>query len=516
MQHPTHCTPSFRHLLSYSLLVIAILPRMVFALNWVEPERLTCNSIEDRTTSGSFFQVDFGILYAAWMQEQPEPGWRIMFAERDHEHWSVPAQIDPGAHPDYEPMLTASDFFDLHLVWTRGSGDDAEIMYAGREYMGTWSVEPITSNATRDQSPTMPYLLCRSLAPQLVWAGYDTTSGEGKIFYAVKGATGWETECLVESQLGPYWTGASPRMAVWDEVVHVVYRGGDYDNYHIHHARREAGVWHYQILASNNINDFQGDVTAYMSHVRVAMSGNDGWGMPSHIFVRDSNDAGQTFGASELVSGSYSATLGNLVEAAYGGQIVGSETSGNFYTGNLIVSTEYEGWNAEMLPPVNQASENPSGGQSPSSTLTMAGVHTALYTNHNGAGYDSSEVYFVSTPAPTAVGEESGSTTGMSRLRVRAAPNPLSTGTWITVLDHRSETSGERGTAGISQAPIQAAIYDVNGRLVRMLTGTQRLYWDATGADGQMVRSGHYFLRVARESGAGEAGAPIQRLVIVR
>ena len=52
------------------------------------PVRLTFNSVEDRTTTGSLaHDCDFSALVL--MQEQSEPGWRLMWAVDDGGGWSV-------------------------------------------------------------------------------------------------------------------------------------------------------------------------------------------------------------------------------------------------------------------------------------------------------------------------------------------------------------------------------------------------------------------------------------------
>ncbi len=487
-----------------------LLPSAAATEEWLPAERLTVNGVEDRTTPGSLFQPCFDLAYAVWQQEQPALGWRLMWAERDEDGWSTPAPIEPDMFPDYEPRLTVYSYDALHVVWKRDSGDAAEIMYASRPYGGTWTVEAITSNSTRDLAPDVATDIYTGPAPHLIWIGHDPESGQGKVFYAVRIGASWQIERLDDSQLGPYWTGASPRISVGQGVVHVVYRGGDYGDYHIHHARRESGVWTYQILGSGNINDFQGDVIAPYNSVRVVMSGNDGWGLPSRIYLRNSHDGGLSFGPPQLISGSYSATLDNMVEAFwYGGQVIGSEVAGNIYTGNLIASLEMEDWEPEVLPPMNMASERPSGGQSDCITRIGPGAYSVLYTNHNGAGSDSAEVYFIATPGYGGVGEVPSSPEH-ARLRVRVAPNPLVLGTQITV-------EGDGGSA-VSATPV-AVIYDVSGRLVRLLTasrstrstGSHVFYWDATGVDGRPVGSGSYFLRIT-----DGAGTRASRLVVVR
>lgn len=473
------------------------------ATEWNPPERVTANQIEDRTTSGSLFQFCYSAA-AVWLEEQSGPGFRLVFSEReDNDLWSAPAPVVPGSFADYGPRL-AGDYGDgCHLVWQRGSGTGGDIHYAYRPYGGGWVSEPVTANATEDLTPDIADLMDGDGRVHIVWVGFDPISGTGKIFHGTRTGGSWTIERLAASELGPFWTGAEPKVAVdGDGTVHVVYRGGDYGDYHAHYARKAGGQWTYQILASGNANDFTVDVTTGFS-LLVGMSGNDGWGFPSRIYVTESTDGGLTFGPAILASGSYSAVLGNLTSGWMGTIVIGSEVSGNIYTGNAIESLNLS--EPEYLPPVNQSTENPSGGQAHCITrsITMTGQVTALYTNTNGGPPDSAEVYFLTVPPPGAVGE--GSPAPPAALRLAVAPNPM-----------RGET-----TISFPLAPppagARALIADVAGRRVRDLTAdlaaspNGRLRWDGRDASGRRVGAGVYLLRV--EAPGHDATS---RLVVIR
>jgi hypothetical protein len=87
-----------------------------------------------------------------------------------------------------------------------------------------------------------------------------------------------------------------------------------------------------------------------------------------------------------------------------------------------------------------------------------------------------------------AVGAGDGPQTG-NQLRAAAYPNPFNPSTTLRVeLQQRAD--------------VRAAIYDVNGKLVRPVwngelpSGTTILEWDGLDHDGVRVASGVYFLRV--------------------
>jgi len=474
------------------------------AIEWQPAERITHNTVEDRTTSGSLANM-LG-LTVVWMQEQAAPGWRIMWSDWLGD-WSEPMPVDPSdLHPDYEPRIDDAGAWndERFLTWQRGSGDAAEILYATGHTGASWTIEPITINSTEDITPDIAW----EGAPHVVWAGYDPISDSGKIFHAVRGAGGWQVERLVGSELGPFWTGAAPKVAVtYSGIVHVVYRGGDFGDYHAHYARKQNGVWTYQVLTSGNGNDLVADVATREDDPVVAMSGNDGFGFPSRIYFRDSIDGGLSFQPHVLASGSFSASLDNVTRGPwYGINIVGSEVSGNIYTGNLVVFTENVS-PAELLPPADEASEVPALENASwifaPRGLDYVGPISGTFTNHRGAGPDSAEVYVFSTLAgPGAVGDGPAPSIGAS---LRVTPNPSRGGVTITA------------TTAEGAAHPTLSIYDPMGRLVRTILAADgagaaaTFRWDGRSATGSPVAGGVYFLRLD-----GTAAEPMTRLTIVR
>ncbi len=491
MKHPCAGLGVHRRALLLSSLVIALTmlagASSVAAAPWNEPEQVTFNSVEDRTTSGSLVYPCYGEAYAIWMQAQGAPGWRIMFAERNIHGWSEPLPVDPGSHADYDPRL-GSSATGLVAVWQRGTSTAAEIVFAERTG-DVWSVVPITTNATEDLSPDLAAITTGT--HHVAWAGLDPVSQSGKIFHAENSGTGWQVEVLTGSELGPFWTGAEPHIDVSaNGDVHIVYRGGDYGNYHLHYARRVGTTWTYQVLFSGNGNDLATDVSSlWTNQVVVAMSGNDGFGFPSRIYIRRSTDGGASFGAPELVSGSYSASLENLTGGVPGLAVSGSEVSGNIYTGNLFYWLEGAG--PELLPPLDMASERPSAGQITCIPLTeSAGDESVLYVHYGGGGSSDAEVTFLATPGPN-IGLADPDSAPLP-LRLAVAPNPFSTSTRIEI-----ETLDALGPGAVG-----AAIYDIAGHLVRRLDENAAsarhpaFVWDGMTANGARAAAGLYLLVV--------------------
>jgi hypothetical protein len=292
----------------------------------------------------------------------------------------------------------------------------------------------------------------------------------------------------------------------YNGILYVVYRGGDFGDYHAHYARKQNGVWTYQVLTSGNGNDLIADVAVRNINPVVAMSGNDGFGFPSHIYVRYSTDSGMSFQPHVLASGNFSAGLDNVTAGPwYGANVVGSEVSGNIYTGNLVVWAEYDPV-AELLPPADQASsapaiENASWITAKAGFAGMPGPISSVFTNDRGGGADSAEVYVLTTPISGAVGDGTAPSIGAS---LRVTPNPSPGGATITA------TFGETAHPTLT-------IYDPMGRLVRTIlpadgAGAAATFrWDGRSATGSPVAGGVYFLRLD-----GSAAEPMTRLTIVR
>lgn len=477
------------------------------------PQRLTFNTVEDRTTSGSIAH-DCDISVAVWMQEQTGPGWNLVWSENFGVGWTDPLPLETAEHEDYAPSIMQT-WSDPHAraVWQRGIGTAAEIMQGEKEYGGGWSVEAITSNGMEDLSPDIAAGFNGRV--HVTWVGYDLKSGAGKIFYASKVASPpgpWTIEILAESELGPFWTGAAPKIDISenDDVVHIVYRGGDFGQYHTHYARRDAqGMWSFQILTSLNQEDLLADVTGRSpsDEMGIVMSGNDCFGCPSRIYLRRSFDLGLTFGSAELVSGSRSAELGSISGGSVDIAVVAAELSGNILTGELVLSREIENFVPEVLPPANLSSSSPSVSQV---TCVGRGPYTffglgVAFTNRGGelAPADSAEVWAIEGHSPGLAINDVSPSPGAG-LSVTAVPNPFSRSTVLTA------------TSLLPSSPVELNIYDSLGRLVKRFgdiapASNFSWSWDGRDASGRYAPAGIFF--VVTKHGGEQA---IERLTLIR
>ena len=508
---PSHSAAflSVRPLLTTLALWLATSPA---AAQFDTPVRLTFNNVEDRTTTGSIGH-DCGFSAAVWMQEQIGPGWNLMWAVNDGSGWSQALPVQSAVHEDYEPrvMVTAN----IHAVWQRQTGAAAEIMHGARGGV-TWAVEPITTNGTEDLTPDIAPSFDGRL--HVTWAGFDPKSGEGKIFYAKKDVSPpgpWVVETLTGSELGPFWTGAAPKIEIsgFHDIIHIVYRGGNFGVYNTHYARRNPnGIWSYQILTSPNGEDLVADVASggdvWPHRVVIAMSGNDCFGCPSYVYARRSSDYGLTFGAAEPVSGNHSAELAAVAAGAIDNvSVVAAELSGNIFTGNLLLSREDSGLMPNTLPPANHASYSPSIGQSTciGRGISFVGLGIA-FTNFGSetAPSDSAEVWAI-RGHESVLAVDDPTLVPPAKLAVTASPNPFSRSTVITAtsLAHGSD--------------VELTIYDSLGRAVRSLGSapgagdSQSWRWDGLDATGRPAASGIFFVELKQ----GTVRA-IDRLILIR
>ena len=495
--------------------ILSVILLLSLARTPAQAGRITFNTVEDRTTTGSIAH-DCGFTAIVWMQEQTGPGWNLMWVANEGMGWFSPLPVESAAHEDYAPrtMTGAESQSDIHAVWQRQTGTGAEIMHGAHPFGQSWSVEPITANSTEDLSPDIASRFDGRL--HVTWVGLDPKSGEGKIFYGRKGVSPpgpWTVELLTESHLGPFWTGAEPKIEISEhnDVVHIVYRGSDPNGYHTHYARRDAsGVWLYQVLTSPNGEDLVADVATgspfFVNSVTVAMSGNNCFGCQARVYVRKSFNMGLTFQAATLESSIYSAELGAVAAGSLNDNtIVSAELSGNIFIGNLFLS--YSGF-IQTLPPENGASFSPSIAQ-----VTCIGLSEdpgglgIAFTNHGSeeAPPDSAEVWALRGRDPS-IAVEDPPHAPPAQLALTASPNPFSSSTIITA------------TAPLPENEVELNIYDSLGRLVRRFTESspdasrlQSWHWNGRDATGRLVPSGVFFVEMKQ----GPARA-IDRLIRIR
>jgi hypothetical protein len=331
-------TPIVPFLRFCSLLAVAVGTTWA---QWGNPvvDTITATQAREETSLQSLCIDDSGWVHLVWKQQQML-GWRIFYCTNSPTGiWSVPEEVGDSTAASFNPGIAVSSGSGIPFVAFQ---QDEEIYLAYRTG-AIWHRNPITSNTQLDCSATIA--VDATGLVHLAWITDDPLSGQYKIAYAMGDTLYCNVQTLAGSDLGPFGTGAAPFIAVSPEgIAHVVYRGGDYGNYHIHHAWNDSlgsADWNYEILYSGNANDFSSAmVIENDGDCHLAVSGNDGWGFPGKVFYL-SRPANQPWQQYELASLMGSATEPALSIDNYGApHIVWMETSGNLYTGNIFYSNK--------------------------------------------------------------------------------------------------------------------------------------------------------------------------------
>jgi hypothetical protein len=464
------------------MLTAVQIPSLLFA-QWEDPviDTITNTQIRKETTVQSLCIDDSDMVHLVW-KHQVTGGWRIFYRTNSPGGmWGEVQVVGDSMEVAFEPAMAWSSIIGTpFVVYVQNSE-----IYAAYLSAGVWEAGPITSSTQSDASPTIA--IDGWGMPHAAWITDDSISGDYKIAYAssylVGPNLGWEIQTLAGSELGPYGSGASPFIAVTPEgIAHVVYRGGDYGNYHIHHAWNDSagGDWNYEILYSGNANDFCASmVIEENGDLHLAVSGNDGWGFPGRVYYFH-KPSGQTWEQYELASLSGSAAEPSLsVDGQGAPHIVWMEISGNFYTGNIYYSGKDStgAWQVSMVI----------GGDHfvPSFQIDQEGYgHVACHTGGNTSIYD---IYHVkSSGVLTCVEEfEEPADKNASGYILHSFPNPI-------------RTQAEISYFITDPGHVSIKVYNSIGEEIAELVGESRTYgiysvvWRPVG-----LSAGIYFLHLA-------------------
>ena len=352
---------------------------------------------------------------------------------------------------------------------------------AGQIWLGTvnspeqtWQFEVISDMGVENMTPTIDY----GNFLQLAWV--VDRGADYKIAYADDSIDSLHIEIIEESELGDYGSGADPFIIAIGSEPHIFYRGVNNGHYNIHHAYRTHpdSSWIIEYLATPNADDFH--AVADHNNIRdiyLAISGNEGWGMPGHIYYLKRDHTTLQWSSPELVTGQYSATNPSITERPGDDVLIAScGISGNFYDGHIYVSNNYSGqFETDLLATY------------PWVTLPVLadiiGEYEMLVFNAPIGGESNEDVELVCLEPDLAISvDEQPLPSKVNYLR--NYPNPFNTSTLIKYnLPTQSQTTLE--------------IYDILGRKVTTLyngpqaAGGHQLVWNA--AD---LSSGVYFYKL--------------------
>ncbi|OGC95976.1 MAG: hypothetical protein A2W25_09540 [candidate division Zixibacteria bacterium RBG_16_53_22] len=242
--------------------------------------------------------------------------------------------------PCVGPVIAAhfADQYDIFVAFESGNDIWGWIAHGPTD----WDPVNVTNSPEPEFSPTV------ALGDSTVHGAWIMQTALGyKIvhFWGYNDSTFADT--IMDSNLGDFGSGAAPFIVSVGEAPHLFYRGVNDFGYHIHHAYKEhpdsSGT--IEFLNSGNLDDYVASAAVDSAgNIHLAMSGNEGFGMPAHVYYRRRDHQTRQWSPPELVTGGSSATNASIAITAGGTVwIVSCGVSGNFYNGEIYLSNNGSG-----------------------------------------------------------------------------------------------------------------------------------------------------------------------------
>jgi len=288
----------------------------------------------------------------------------------------------------------------VHIAYTRTLSTYPELFYATNQ-TGNWERIQLTTNDVYDWSPT---IAVKGNQAHIAWITIDSL-GEYRIAYGIYSSGSWRKEILYGSQLGDFGLGAAPYIALEPEgIPHISYRGGNYGDYHIHHAENPFGdtTWLYEILYTVNANDFSSALAAKRNgELFLVASGNDGWGFPFRTCYLHRPANSPNWEPYQLMTADASATLRGFAMDSNFVHITWERVSGNILTEEIYHCSNYLGhwFNSGIRP----------DGQTSYGALVIDNCHRGHCLVVSGANIDSQQVYCLHSAPFTGLCENKNS-----------------------------------------------------------------------------------------------------------
>lgn len=313
-------------------------------------DTLTHNGERDELNHQSLAIDQWNTTHLISEQALSGGGWMILYFQRPaNGTWTTEDTVLTG--PANEPTLAVSNTDAIPFVaCMEYDSHDYEIMVYSRAG-SNWVHDQVTNNQDEDMSPSIA--TDNQGFVHLAWIRLDT-AGDFKINYATNRSGSWVIQSLANSQLGLFGAGALPQLALDPSgVAHIAYRGGNFGTYRIHHAYNDSiggSNWNFDFPTSPNAEDLSSSIVVSSdSVVHLLVSGNDGFGFPTHAFYMAKLPGSGTFTNAVDVASGFSAETGCLFVLNHSPACVLNEVSGNIYTGNVIYSSAGTNWMAAAL-----------------------------------------------------------------------------------------------------------------------------------------------------------------------
>jgi len=438
-------------------------------------DTLTADTVQDALTQKALAVNGYEEFHLAYMKSRPGTGWNIYYRFFDLYDGMLPETPLVTDRPCFGPVVASrySDN-DYDIVILFESSEDIFGCIAHSPF-GPWDCNDISNSEDPDLFPSVAY---GHNYYHGAWITY--TNSQYKIIYLRGGGAEPVIEVIEDSELGPFGSGASPFIIAVGDVPHVFYRGVNAGTYHIHHAFKPHpdSSWSIEYVMTPNIDDYSAsaDIDG-LGNIYLAISGNEGFGFPGHVYYRKrDHDTGQ-WSTPQLVTGQNSATNASIMTRFEGASfIVSCGVSGNIYDGHIYLSDDSTGSFQTRLLGVYQSA-------TPAVIANVIGEYgVVVFDAPIGAEEERNiEIVYYGPDLPTSVADE---IVPKNLAFSYCYPNPFN--------------SSVRIVFGISRpSKVSVEIFDILGRKVETLSDSYRqagdcsVTWDAPGKP-----TGIYFYQI--------------------
>jgi hypothetical protein len=449
-------------------------------------DTLTADTLRDGLTPQALACTQYQ-LHLAFAKARPQGGWDIHYRFLDMQAGWAPDRVVESSRPCFRPVIAARwvNGPRMVIVW---EADNDIYGAAFDDPFGQFDIINVSNSSDDDMSPSVAI----DEAGFIHGAWIKHIGDEYKIAYCVDNTDSMFIDIIEDSYLGEFGGGAQPLIVIEGLTPHIFYRGINDIGYHIHHAYPNwpDTTWTVEFLGTGNSDDYTASAVVDTSgDIHLAISGNEGWGMPGHIYYMRRNHQSGEWSPLQLVSGNNSVADGSLGLTQDGSVYIAScGVSGNFYTGEIFLSDNSQGSFQTRLLRTYQDGTQP--------VLTfMSGQYGAIALQAIIGGLETRNfeiIYY--GPAPSSA--EDLNPLPQSPVICYNYPNPFNSSTVIMVQGRI------RPDAGMD-------IYDLAGRQVRTISareGSRHVHyfiWNGESDNGAICPSGVYFYRLGASNVTG-------------
>ena len=356
------------------------------------------SSITQKAISMQALAIDNNqTLHAVWTERESLGSNRVYYSHKHPDSsWAAPELVADSVN--INPVIgVEQNTGRVHIAYTVTIGTYPELFYATNQ-IGNWERIRLTTNDVYDYSPT---IAVKGSSAHIAWITIDST-GEYRIAYGIYSSGNWSKEILYGSQLGDFGLGATPYLALEPAgIPHISYRGGNYGDYHIHHAENPFGdsTWVYEILYTVNANDFSSAlVAANAGGLFLVASGNDGWGFPFRTCYQHRPASSSTWDPYQLMTADASATIRGLAMDSNFVHVSWERVNGNILTEEIYHCSNFSGhWFNSGIR---------TDGQTSYGALVIDNNHCGHSLITTGANIDSQQVYCINSEPLTNLSED--------------------------------------------------------------------------------------------------------------